>query len=398
MYKEICKETIGERTDYFHHWYHNKPLIITSERRGELRRMCRCLIKCLHYIGEHYRDYLGLMPFSDHELAILDYQCKYPYKLGTYHPDYLISKKGELKFVEITCRFFGHAIWLSYFSDVAADRFMERFPGETRECHYEEMWRYMAELVPEGKPIFVLKSSDRSSELAHYKAFYERLGHTVTVYEAEEVEPNIETWRDGFLISALNVADINTFSMDTIHAMIDARMVNDFRTILLAHDKRFCALIFEDSFTDKCLSKEETEFMRTHTIETYLYGKDADRWEDARHHKDNYILKHYRLGKSVSVYAGTMTSEEEWQTLFDSENLEDMILQPFMDQRTYLLTWEGTTYDEYICGQMLTVDDECFDSGLVRTSSAPVTNKVDDRKMCIVETDSEILMKEGVVL
>lgn len=399
MYKEICQKTIDERTDYFLHWYHNKPLIITTKRREELHRMHRCLIKCLHYLGLHYREFVNeWMPLSEKELEILDYQSKYPYNIGAFRPDYLISKDGEVKFVEITSRFFAHGIWLSYFADVKAERFMERFPNETRECHYEELWQYMAELVPEGKPIFVLKSSDKTSEIGFYKAFYEYLGHEVTIYEAEDVEANIDKWRNGFLISALNVADIISFSMETIHTMIDARMVNDFRTILLAHDKRFWALIFEDAFTDKCLSKEETEFLRQHTIETYLYGRNACKWEDARRNKDKYILKHHRLGKSVSVYAGCMTSEEEWQALFNGTDIQDMILQPFLDQRTYRLTWEGTTYDEYICGMMLTVDDEYFDSGLVRSSSAPVTNKVDDRKMCVVETDSNVLMNEGVVL
>lgn len=399
MYKEICQEVIDERTDYFLHWYHKKPLIITCDRRAELNRMQRCLIACLHHLGEHYRDYQDVIPLSDQELEILDYQSQYPYQLGAYRADYLIDKHDEVKFVEITSRFFGHGIWLSYYADAAADRFMQQFQGETRRCQYEEMWRYMAEMVPEGKDIFVFKSSDKTLEISLYQAFYERLGHRVKVYEAHEVERNIEEWRHGFLFSALNVADIDSYSIDMIHAMIDAHMMNDFRTILMAHDKRFWALIFDNRFTSRCLSAEDTAFMRQHTIDTYI-DKDDEHWRDARKHKDKYIMKHCRLGKSVSVWAGCMTSEKEWNSLFeqDNVNVNDMILQPMMDQKTYPLTWEGTTYDEYICGMMLTVNDEYFGDGLVRTSSAPVTNKVDDRKMCVVETDSEILKANGCIL
>lgn len=399
MYKEICGEAIGERTDYFLHWFHSKPLVVTSRRREELRYVHRCLLKCLHYLGEHYKEYVeDWIRLSDKEKEILEYQSKYPYRLGAYRPDYLISNKGEIKLVEITSRFFSHGIWLSYYANVAADRYISQFPGESRECRYEALSKNMAELIPDGKPVFILKSSDKTCELILYKSFYEHLGHTVTVYEADKVEPNIEKWSKGFVISALNMDDINSFSIETVRTMIDARMVNDFRTILLAHDKRFLALIFEDEFTDKCLRKEDTVFLRKHTIETFLPNHHLDKWQDAIINKDKYIIKPCRLGKSEGVYAGTMTSEEVWQSLFRNENIGDMILQPFMDQRTFPLTWEGHKYNEYICGSMLTLNDEYFDSGLVRTSSAPVTNKVDDRKMFVVESDSENMIKGGIVL
>ena len=67
------------------------------------------------------------------------------------------------------------------------------------------------------------------------------------------------------------------------------------------------------------------------------------------------------------------------------------ILQPFIQQRTYPCVWEGKHYDEYVCGMMLCMDDRYFDSGVFRTSSAPVTNKVDDRKMCVIHSDDERL-------
>jgi hypothetical protein len=74
------------------------------------------------------------------------------------------------------------------------------------------------------------------------------------------------------------------------------------------------------------------------------------------------------------------------------------ILQPFIHQRTYPCEWKGKHYDEYVCGMMLCMDDRYFDSGVFRTSSAPVTNKVDDRKMCVIHSDDEELKKICYVL
>jgi hypothetical protein len=297
--------------------------------------------------------------------------------------------------VEITSRFFGHGIWFNYASVVKAEQFMSTHPSTSWENRYEELLTYMRDIIPQGSPIYVLKSSDPTSEIAFYKKFYEYYGHEVTVYEAAEVEAHIDQWsHDAVVISALNQEDLLSFKMETLQAMIDARMLNDFRTILLIHDKRFLHLIFVDAFTRQCLTEEETAFLRQHTIPTYLYNEHSEIWEDALIHKDNYILKPYDLGKSVGLYAGVMTDEETWRKSLTPE----AILQPFIHQRTYPCEWAGKHYDEYVCGMMLCMDDRYFDSGVFRTSSAPVTNKVDDRKMFVIHSDDENLKENCYVL
>jgi hypothetical protein len=123
-------------------------------------------------------------------------------------------------------------------------------------------------------------------------------------------------------------------------------------------------------------------------------------WEDALIHKDKYILKPYDLGKSVGLYAGVMTEEETWINIIQNSKfkIQNYILQPFVKQRTYPCEWEGKHYNEYVCGMMMCMDDRYFDSGVFRTSSAPVTNKVDDRKMFVIHSDDENLKENCYVL
>ncbi len=348
-------------------------------------------------MAEHYREWAPrYMPLDDKVMEILDRQSRYPFRAGAYRPDYLISDDGRLLLVEITSRFFGHGIWFNYPSVIKAEQLMATHPGAAWENRYDELLTYMRDFIPEGSSIYVLKSSDRTSEIALYQKFYEYYGHKMTIYEADEVEANIDRWRhDAVVFSALNQHDLLSFRMETLQAMIDARMVNDFRTIFLTHDKRFLNLIFVDEFTRHCLTDEETAFLRQHTIPTYLYHTHEEVWQDALAHKDGYILKPYDLGKSVGLYAGVMTDEQTWKDTIDNP---DYILQPFIRQRTYPCIWEGKHYDEYVCGMMLCMDDRYFDSGMIRTSSAPVTNKVDDRKMCVIHSDDEELKENCFVL
>ena len=403
--QEVCFQLYADKTDYYHHWYHAVPMLITSARRDELRRMQALLYKCIVYMAEHYREWVPqYMPLDEKVMEILDRQSRSPFRAGAYRPDYIISEDGRLLFVEITSRFFGHGIWANYPSVVKAEQFMAEHPDASWENRYDELLTYMRDIVPAGTPLYVLKSSDRGSESTFYTKFYEYYGHEVTIYEAAEVEAHIDQWsHDAVVFSALNQQDLLSFKMETLQAMIDVHMLNDFRTIFLAHDKRFLHLIFVDEFTRHCLTEEETTFLRQHTIPSYIYNNMyKEIWGDALVHKDKYILKPYDLGKSVGLYAGVMTDEETWRSLIINCQLSNVnsnyILQPFIHQRTYPCEWEGMHYDDYVCGLMLCMDDRYFDSGVFRTSSVPVTNKVDDRKMFVIHSDDEELKKYCFVL
>ena len=385
---------IRELTDYYLRWYHERPMAITSPRREELRRLHGIIYKCAEHLALNWKEYVPRwMPLGDRDLEILDYQSQFPFKAGTWRPDYIISEDGSLLVCEITSRFFGHGIFLSGYAEEAADRFIARFPGASRDTEYPDLMDYMAGITGGRKKIFVLKSKDRTNEIRLYKDFYEKHGCEVNVLEEWEVEDRRKEWsaEGSFVISALNQSDILSFSPDTVKAMADAGIFSDFRNIFLIHDKRFMRLWFEDGFTDRCLTAEETAFLRVHSIPTWIWGEPeaSEVMEDALRNKDGYILKPYRLGKSEGVKAGALSGERVWKNL----GKDGMVIQPFIRQKTYRTVWEGQTFDDYICGMMLCVDDRYFGSGLFRTSSLPVTNIGDDRKACPLLTDDPELLK-----
>lgn len=405
-YKEAFISLHGEKAAYYGRWYHDRPMAITSARRDELRRLHQVLYKCIVYMAENYREYVPrYMPLSDREMEILDRQSRYPFRAGTYRPDYLVSENGDLLLCEITSRFFGHGIFMSYFADCAAEKFLRKIEDEDGKAGYSPLYstlnerlHCMLQITGDKKEIYVLKSADKTGEIALYKPFYEAFGKNVEVFEAEDVERNIDRWKKGFVISALNQKDLLSFSQGTIEAMIEAGMYNDFRTIFLIHDKRFMNLWFQDVFTDRCLTGEETAFLRSRAIPTYLYGDRDDIWQEARGNKDGFILKHHRLGKSEKVYAGPLTDIMTWEDLWKSGDVKNMILQPFIRQRKYPTVWEGTPFEDYICGMMLCADDRYFDSGMFRASSLPVTNIGDDRKVCPIHTDDPRILQRADIL
>ena len=382
---------------YYHRWYHSRPVGITTARRKELERLHSILYKTAEYLSLNYRDFVDrYMPLGERDMEILELQEAYPFRAGTWRPDYIITEEGALKICEITSRFFAHGIFSNWYSEEASRIFMEKhFPGKERKTTYPELLDYMMSILEGRTEIYVLKSADRTSEIRDYEYFYTRHGCKLTVIEYPEVEQRRHEWaRHGvFLISALNQKDIRSYSLDTIRAMMDCGMYSDFRNIFLIHDKRFMSLWFNDSFTSRFLSPDDTAFLRSHSIPTFsiLSSRSCSLLSgELLEQKDEYILKPYALGKSEGVHAGVLTSEEEWKKLL--EHPEGMIVQPFLKQRTYRCEWEGEVYDDYLCGMMLCVNERYFGSGMFRASSLPVTNIGDDRKACCIHTDDpEIL-------
>ena len=412
----------SDLADYYLRWYHSRPVAITGGRREELHHLHRVLMKCIDFFALNYRRLVPeYMPLGDKEMQILDEQSRYPWRAGTFRPDYIVSSDGRLLLCEITSRFFAHGIFMSWFGETFISRFLAA-AGECTEdagaasrpfpkgplplpvprvarpassapplaAGFQEMMDYMLSIAGDAREMYVFKSADRSGEIRLYTRFYQSHGIKVTLIEAPEVEARRAEWdRPGvFLVSALNQVDILSYGMDTLKAMMQRGMYSDFRNIFLVHDKRFMSLWFNDEFTSQCLSPGDTSFLRAHAIPTYVSLPP-----DVREHKDRYILKPCRLGKSEGVKAGVLCTEEEWNAVFDSGPASAMICQPFISQRTVPTVWEGTAFNDYMCGMMLCVNDRLFDCSHFRCSSLPVTNIGDDRKAAVLFTDDPALLK-----
>ena len=59
-----------------------------------------------------------------------------------------------------------------------------------------------------------------------------------------------------------------------------------------------------------------------------------------------------------------------------------MILQEWIPQKRITGKIKGEKFEDFVTGTLLYFDDNYFGMGDFRTSSHPVTNKVDHRKAC----------------
>ena len=394
----LFAEVHADYLPYYRSWCHDVPILISGARDRELHRLQELLYRSCAFYAEHYRDYLDVIPYDDKVLEILDYVRDIPFRAGTYRPDFVIREDGSILVCEITSRFFGNGYFMSYFMEAAGEGFAKDAQVTDRRSYFDDFFSYMASLSEGYRKLSVLKSADKSDSIKLYVPFYQALGLETQILEAGDVEPALSSLEGSLVISALNQQDLLSFSMETLKTLADLGIHNDFRTIFLLHDKRFFYLLFQDRFTARFLNEEETAFLRSHVIPTYLYGQDPEVWADAAARKDGYILKHHCLGKSEKVYAGSLTEAEEWDRIFQSDEVQSMILQPFISQKVFHGQWKGQPLSEYASPSILCVDDRYFGPGLFRTSSCPVINQGDAHKMAPIITDQTERFKQCHIL
>lgn len=373
---------------YYARWIHTEPIVVTPERDRELHMLQKVLYACALHFAATWREWLHVVPHTDAVLETLEYAERYPYVAGTWRPDVLMCADGSLRACEITSRFFGNGYFLSNFYAMAGFG-KARLNGAVRLRSYmDEMLSHFARMAEGKRRLVVLKSADPSDSIRLYVPFYEELGLSATILEFDAIERNLDLLGDDALVvSALNQADLAKLTPEARHLMADVGCKNDFRTIYLLHDKRFFRLFFENAFTSGCLSTEDAAFLREHAVRTYLPTLDEEVFDYARDHKDGFIIKNHWLGKSEQVQAGCQCSQEAWEAFFESGMRENMILQPFLEPRSFEVTWEGHDYVDYVCGTMLTLDDRYYGPGVIRASNSRVINQGDDRKFSFVITD-----------
>ncbi len=392
-YSQLFERLHSPLIPYYGSWTYNEPMIVTKSRDEELREMNRVLSKACDYYAKHFQDYLDIIPYKEKVTDILSYVKDRPFEAGTARPDYIIDESGNLLICEITARFFANGYFLSFFNETVGKYKAEKAGVTDRISYFEQMLSRFADKLSGRKKLYVLTSSDISDSIGLYVPFYHALGAETEIIQAEDVESRLPELKENMVVSALNQFDLLKFSSDTLHYLADIGMINDFRTIFLLHDKRFFRLFCEPRFTDAALTPAETDFLRQHTIRTYLPETDRQIFSYARTHKDEFILKHHCLGKSISVYAGCLVSAEEWEELYENGNVDKMILQPFIRQKLFETMWKSRDdrapkkVQDYVSGTILNLDGIYFGTGLFRTSSRPVINQSDAHKISPIVTD-----------
>lgn len=365
--------------NYFLPWTYKKPLLIspaTNERVGQLQKILHKVIQ--HYV-QNYEAYEYLMPLDKEVKRVLNYFKDTPYKVGSYRTDFVIDKNKQFRIIEITCRFTFNGFWVSGFLDNMAQEYGNQNGIDYRN-EFDKFLNYLDTRL-QGRKLVILSHKGKGEESRHYQQILVDAGYDVKKVFIEDAPTELMDIEDKVFITEFNQDEYYALSDQSLRQLAKAEVLNDLRTVFLIHDKRFFSILGNEAIRKKVLSREEVILLDQFYIPTYAYGEAMDNWQKAKETKNNWIVKHKHLGKSAQVFAGLVTEEVTWQSLFESREIENMILQPFIKQPQFKGTIGKQAYEDYVVGTMLFYDHSYFGLGFFRASSHPVTNVIDDRKL-----------------
>lgn len=385
VYWDICERESHSRYPYVY----DEPCVITQSRLADFERLQKGLYKAFRYFMPRYALYEDIIEYSPKSKEIVSHFDLESVRIGFYRPDFVIPEQGEIKICELGCRYYE-----AYWGHGHFEYIMEKRCGCS---NVSGLGRRIIDRVIDGaydwwngldRSLTILKGRDREGDIRFYRPFFEQMGTQMRYIYPDTLADQLDLLHEGPVLNAFSQMELEELTSEQLRQLAQADCLNPLSTVILLHDKRFLAVLWDDAFREAALGKEDSDFVARFLIPTYTRKQAANIWEDAYRKKDGYILKPQLLGKSEGIVPGPLVTERDWKACFDSKQIESMVLQPFVTQRRFHASIDGKSFQDYGTGMLLCLEDELQGLGQFRMSSCEVINYVaDDRKMVPWITD-----------
>ena len=384
----------NENVNFFKPYTYDSPILLSYDKAEELRELGFVLYKSIKHMLDNYKKYLHLMPREERDLKILEICDKYPHEIGTFRTDFVIDQDNNIKIIEMTTRQPLNGYFTSgLFREIALAQAEDLKIKDVVDM-YAGFFEYIEKYIGDAKHICVIKGNNKLEEIKFYPTIFENAGIPCHIIPIEELPQKLDLLEDAWVIEELTFEEIRAFPLEIIDALAKSRMHNAIKTLLFTHDKRFYYVLNSPEFLKDALDAHERELLEKYIVPTFVFGNNPEEWENAYKNKDDYILKHQLKGKSVDIYAGCMSDEASWKKILDSVNLEEFILQKYIDQKQFSGFIGKEKRNDFIAGTLLYFNQDFFGPGVYRTSSLPVSGLGDFRKIAPLVTKTESILPD----
>jgi hypothetical protein len=237
---------------------------------------------------------------------------------------------------------------------------------------------------------------DRRNESNIISKILEDSGRAVHFIEYDQLEEkkSRQLISRSFVINEMSLEEIYTLSDETLSFLSEQDIVNDFRTVVLVHNKSFFVALNDPVLQASVLSEEERALFSRYICRTYGYHNIPISMSEICQQKDEWVMKHPTLGKSKEVYPGLLSQQKDWEDLLSSDRAKSYVFQEWIEQKRFKIQIGQDVFDDYVTGTLLFMNGQYYGPGVFRTSSYPVTNRIDDRKASSLVLDETIDLRD----
>jgi hypothetical protein len=355
--------------------FHPYPFVVPAARLAELISLQGSIHRAIVAIVTHFAHDTRLsaviqLPAAEQEL--LARIAERPYRVGAFRPDFLHAADGREMITEINARFPLNG----FLSSALLNRCVPLlFPELTPLPQLAELEAALLTRLGESGAIGILKSSEPGWDVNLLRSLWGE--------RCEMLPPNALTqrhlarWRS--ILLELHQHEL----LDEVPAALQTALaahpgvLNDLRTIFIAHDKRLLSLLSTSDVLRDYLDADDVARLRRHVVPTWVKGLAPDRVREAMERPAGWIAKPPRSGKGKGIVTSNHLSPAEWRSTL-AELPDDWVLQPYIEQQTFPITTlqHGgvVTTAMKVVGVLPALDDHAFGPGLYRAADDDVVN------------------------
>lgn len=355
-------------------------VMLTPGYQHDMKRLCSVLNKACRAIVLNYFEDDRIRRYYQLDQALEDVLKKAsgkPYHTGFYRPDLLYDLTGQAKICEIGARYPFNGWMLSYYLELM-DRETD---GRGREAGAKDvdladlMDDLYGKLAPAGR-IALVHEDEKGTEIFYLQEELARRG-----LELLSVNPRDLKLEKGVVCSEglaflqfileMDREELRKIDPEVMDKLIEqGACYNDIRTLILVHDKRILAVMYDPEIMGTYLNEEEYLFLRDYLIPSFVITDPKD-CDDFIYTEQNLIMKLNSGGRGIGAYIKKECNADEWAGLVRTY-WKQYLIQRFVEQKLF----DDAENDRriHLVGMLLCNDERTYGHGLFRGSDETVVN------------------------
>jgi len=356
------------------------PVAVNRSEIVRMEKLCLVLNKALtNVVNAYFTDerIRAIYNFDECLTNILSIANAKPYEVGMYRPDFLQAEDGSIKICEIGARYPTNGWMLSYYLNVIAGDsglpLLEAIPNQ-RDFIHGIFSRFNI-----NEPIVLVHEKEKGTEVFYLLNEFSKQGlDYVSASPAHLKCQNGSMMLDGKpvdqFILEMDREELRNFDLEVLKLIIDkGNYFNDVRTLILVHDKRILAVLYDEEIMSNYLSEEEYLFLRSFLIPTYALHTPEKR-NEVSNSPLNWVLKRNSGGRGIDMYVKSDCTAFSWSEII-AEQWPDYMVQQYVPQRWFKYDSGGTEEGLInLVGMLLCYNERSFGPGLFRGSAEHVVN------------------------
>lgn len=376
LFSEYFQKDTGLNSNLFA----NSSVTLSSEYNRQMNRLCVILNKACKAIVLNYfeddriRKYYQL----DKDLeALLKKSNNEAYNQGFYRPDFLYDTNDQAKICEIGARYSLNGWMISYYLKLINNQ--TNAYGDRVSAENADLENLIGDLYNQFTPhrkVVLIHDDEKGTEIFYLQKELAKLDiELISAKPQDLIVSNDSIYVNGVPVSQfileMDREELKKISPGVIDKLIEQNSYfNDIRTLILIHDKRVLAVMYDAEIMSDYLSKEDYGFLQNYLIPSFVITDPAgcDVFTDG---EQNLILKLNSGGRGIGAYVKSDCTTEDWNIII-RENWDKYLIQHFVDQKEFNDVENNRQI--HLVGMLLCKDDKNYGTGLFRGSDESIVN------------------------